>query len=123
MATVCSIQSINERLSSWGLGEVKVQRMRGGGGRFLISIVDDDLFLMLEDLHWSYLKEIFVEVELWLESLKQPDRATWLEASAYLFTVGISQVTTFKRLAEMWALLNFLEKMPFVLWITRNCPC
>ncbi|KAL4334984.1 hypothetical protein GQ457_07G001600 [Hibiscus cannabinus] len=59
MATVCSIRSIELRLQSWGLGEIKVQRL--GGKTFLISIDDEDLFLMLEDLQWSYLKEIFVK--------------------------------------------------------------
>ncbi|KAL4331998.1 hypothetical protein GQ457_07G001640 [Hibiscus cannabinus] len=41
MATVCSIRSIIE-ITSWGLGEIKVQRL--GGKTFLISIDDEDLF-------------------------------------------------------------------------------
>ncbi|KAK8699654.1 hypothetical protein V6N13_115737 [Hibiscus sabdariffa] len=59
--TVCSVKSIVDRLLSWGLGEIKIQRL--GGKTFLISIDDEELFQMLEDLDWSYLKEFFVEVK------------------------------------------------------------
>ncbi|KAL4310349.1 hypothetical protein GQ457_01G030280 [Hibiscus cannabinus] len=82
-ASVCSVSCINERLRTWGLGEIKIQRL--GGKIFLITIEDEELFLMLEDLQWSYLKEIFVGVELWKESYKQEERATWLEISAELW--------------------------------------
>ncbi|KAK8637522.1 hypothetical protein V6N13_064941 [Hibiscus sabdariffa] len=48
MTTVCSISSISQRLSDWGMGEIKVQRL--GGKSFLLTITDDELFMMLEDL-------------------------------------------------------------------------
>ncbi|KAE8678066.1 hypothetical protein F3Y22_tig00111445pilonHSYRG00069 [Hibiscus syriacus] len=65
MAGVCTVGSIVDRLHNWGLGEIKVQRLRGNS--FLLTIDDEDLFIMLEDLRWSYLKEIFVDVMLWTE--------------------------------------------------------
>ncbi|KAE8659915.1 hypothetical protein F3Y22_tig00116961pilonHSYRG00153 [Hibiscus syriacus] len=63
MAGVCSVGSIVDRLHNWGLGDIKVHRLRGNS--FLLTIEDEDLFIMLEDLQWSYLKEIFVDVMLW----------------------------------------------------------
>ncbi|KAK8635406.1 hypothetical protein V6N13_004143 [Hibiscus sabdariffa] len=77
MTTICSVRSITSRLQEWRLGGIKVQRM--GGKVFLLSFEDDELYTMLEDLNWSYLKEIFCKVELWSEAAKRPDRATWLE--------------------------------------------
>ncbi|KAK8655859.1 hypothetical protein V6N13_108424 [Hibiscus sabdariffa] len=65
MATICSVKSITMRLQEWGLGDIKIQRM--GGKDYLISIEDDELYIMLEDLDWLYLKEIFSErvAEIW----------------------------------------------------------
>ncbi|KAL4280962.1 hypothetical protein GQ457_03G001400 [Hibiscus cannabinus] len=68
MAIVCSVESIRRRLHDWGLGEINVKRL--GGKSFILSIEDVDLFKMLEDLNWSYLKEIFNDVQLWSESLE-----------------------------------------------------
>ncbi|KAK8661978.1 hypothetical protein V6N13_091566 [Hibiscus sabdariffa] len=34
-----------------------------GGKVFLLSFEDEDLYIMLEDLEWSYLKEIFFKME------------------------------------------------------------
>ncbi|KAK8586429.1 hypothetical protein V6N13_010022 [Hibiscus sabdariffa] len=61
MATVCSVNSIHDRLQNWGLREIKVQRM--GAKTFLLTIDDEDLYLLLEDLKWSYLNEIFCEIK------------------------------------------------------------
>ncbi|KAL4361524.1 hypothetical protein GQ457_04G009880 [Hibiscus cannabinus] len=66
---------------------------------FLLTIEDEDLFIMLEDLEWSYLKEIFDEVKCWSESLK-PTRATWLEVSG--IPLHCWNGTTLKRVAELW---------------------
>ncbi|KAL4310802.1 hypothetical protein GQ457_01G033160 [Hibiscus cannabinus] len=95
--TVCSVHNISLRLQQWGLGDIKIQRL--GGKAFLLTIEDEDLFIMLEDLEWSYLKEIFVKVECWSESLK-PSRATWLEVSGIPLHCWNS--TTLKSVAELW---------------------
>ncbi|KAK8689747.1 hypothetical protein V6N13_088460 [Hibiscus sabdariffa] len=78
MATVCSVRAIADRLEKWGLNGIKVRRM--GGKTFLLSFEDEDLYIMLEDLEWSYLKEIFCKVEEWSEKRKRTQRATWIEA-------------------------------------------
>ncbi|KAK8636066.1 hypothetical protein V6N13_004776 [Hibiscus sabdariffa] len=48
---------------------------------FLLTIDDKDFFIMLEDVNWSYLKEIFEEVMSWSENMDQAERAPWLEIS------------------------------------------
>ncbi|KAK8639503.1 hypothetical protein V6N13_137878 [Hibiscus sabdariffa] len=48
METVCSVSSLNDRLHNWGMGEISVQRM--SAKTFLLTIEDEDLFLLLEDL-------------------------------------------------------------------------
>ncbi|KAK8664226.1 hypothetical protein V6N13_084024 [Hibiscus sabdariffa] len=53
---VCSVKSIADRIEAWGLNGIRVQRM--GRKTFLLSFEDEDLFIMLEDLEWAYLKEI-----------------------------------------------------------------
>ncbi|KAK8714370.1 hypothetical protein V6N13_149563 [Hibiscus sabdariffa] len=98
METVCSVKNIISRLQDWGLGEIKVQRL--GGKSFLLFIEDDKLYTMLEDLNWSYLKEIFSRVTIWSDSMVQPAGATWLENS------GVSlhswNETTLNRIAELY---------------------
>ncbi|KAK8655844.1 hypothetical protein V6N13_108410 [Hibiscus sabdariffa] len=98
MTSVCSVRNISSRLSEWGLGEIKVQRL--GGKIYLLTFEDDELYMMLEDLDWSYLKEIFCEVSPWSESLNCLERATWLEVSGVPLYCWNS--TTLKRLACLW---------------------
>ncbi|KAK8615057.1 hypothetical protein V6N13_068843 [Hibiscus sabdariffa] len=98
MSSVCSTRSIALRLQAWGLGEINVRRM--GSKFFLLSFDDDDLYMMLEDLNWSYLKEIFVEIRPWSESLFQPDRVTWLEMSG--IPLHCWNHTTVRRVGELW---------------------
>ncbi|KAL4284387.1 hypothetical protein GQ457_16G026650 [Hibiscus cannabinus] len=98
MTTVCSVRSIENRLHNWGLGEIKVQRL--GGKSYLLSFEDDELFTMLEDLNWSYLKEIFLSVSMWSEDIIQKERTTWIEV------VGVPihcwNHITWRRIAELW---------------------
>ncbi|KAE8704328.1 hypothetical protein F3Y22_tig00110458pilonHSYRG00519 [Hibiscus syriacus] len=47
----------------------------------ILTIEDEDLYLLLEDLYWSSLKEIFMEIKPWSEPLNQVERATWIELS------------------------------------------
>ncbi|KAK8669841.1 hypothetical protein V6N13_104610 [Hibiscus sabdariffa] len=73
MASVYSTQSILLRLQNWGIGEINVLRM--GSKTFLLSFEDDELYMMLEDLNWSYLREIFVEdSESTTESSSVPEK-------------------------------------------------
>ncbi|KAL4375969.1 hypothetical protein GQ457_02G030320 [Hibiscus cannabinus] len=114
MATVCKTSSIISRLQSWGLGEIQVKSM--GGKRFLLSFTDDELFTMLEDLEWSYLKEIFVEVFPWTENLIQMEGATWLELSG--MPLHCWNQCTFKRVAELWGSFEALGENAFR---SKNC--
>ncbi|KAK8682132.1 hypothetical protein V6N13_054527 [Hibiscus sabdariffa] len=114
MATVCSIRSIMNRLDVWGLGEIRVKRM--GGKLFLLSIEEDDLYKMLEDVHWYYLRKIFEEVLPWSENFKQKERITWLEASRIPFHCW--NYETFRRLAQ---LLGTLEAVGENLNIVKDC--
>ncbi|KAE8727705.1 hypothetical protein F3Y22_tig00005406pilonHSYRG00292 [Hibiscus syriacus] len=98
MAGVCSVGSIVDRLHNWGLGEIRVQRLRGNF--FLLTIKDEDLFFMLEDLQWSYLKEIFVDVKMWTESLCHKERVVWLEIDGLLLQCW--NEITLKRLVGLW---------------------
>ncbi|KAK8609289.1 hypothetical protein V6N13_061738 [Hibiscus sabdariffa] len=105
---VYSTNSIQSRLTEWGLGEIKVQRL--GGKSFLLTIIDDELFLMLEDLGWSYLKEIFTNVELWSEKVSSKvTRSTWIEISGVPLYCW-NQVTL-SRLAELWGSFEALVKV------------
>ncbi|KAK8569711.1 hypothetical protein V6N13_046757 [Hibiscus sabdariffa] len=59
-----------------------------------------DLFLLLEDLEWSYLKEIFSEIKPWTENVFCWERATWLEFRGIPLHCWNS--TTLKNLAGLW---------------------
>ncbi|KAK8669319.1 hypothetical protein V6N13_106753 [Hibiscus sabdariffa] len=77
LASVYPIENIRRRLQEWGMGEIKVKTL--GGTSFILAIEDAELFKMLEDLDWSYLKEIFSVIKPWSQSVKHVKRATWLE--------------------------------------------
>ncbi|KAK8714483.1 hypothetical protein V6N13_149673 [Hibiscus sabdariffa] len=101
---ICSAKSIMTRLHEWGLGNINIHRMRGE--YYHISIEDDELYIMLEDLNWSYLKEIFSEVGPWLESMNRRERATWLEVKGV--PLHCWNDTTLKRVAEIWGTFEAL---------------
>ncbi|KAK8604722.1 hypothetical protein V6N13_099653 [Hibiscus sabdariffa] len=92
------------RLHEWGLGEIKVQRM--GGKSYLMSFEDDELFTMLADVNWSYLKEIFAEVFPWSENVSHGGRATWLEL--YGLPLHCWNHGTIKKVAELWGAFESL---------------
>ncbi|KAK8570806.1 hypothetical protein V6N13_103208 [Hibiscus sabdariffa] len=102
--TVCSLSYIHNRLIEWGVREIKIQRM--GAKLFLLTIADEDLFLLLEDLNWSYLKEIFSKVTLWSEKMNYLERATWLEVRG-IPILGWNY-TNLKKIAELWGTFEFL---------------
>ncbi|KAK8714198.1 hypothetical protein V6N13_149392 [Hibiscus sabdariffa] len=96
--TICSASSIHQRLADWGLGEINVQRL--GAKDFLLTIEDEKLFLMLEDVNWSYLKEIFKEVVPWSEKVSYCERATWIEVRGLPLHSWNS--ITLKKIAGLW---------------------
>ncbi|KAK8684059.1 hypothetical protein V6N13_040096 [Hibiscus sabdariffa] len=82
----------------WKLKSYLVKRL--GGKSFILWIEDKELYKMLEDLQWSYLKEIFSSIRIWSKNGTEMKRATWLE----LIGVPIHcwNDTTFKRLIQNW---------------------
>ncbi|KAK8617717.1 hypothetical protein V6N13_080624 [Hibiscus sabdariffa] len=98
MATVCSIESIRNRLHEWGLDDVKIRRF--GGRSFIITIEDMEFYKMLEDLQWSYLKEILSSVRPWSEAESSLYKTTWIEITGV--PLHCWNGTTFRRLAQLW---------------------
>ncbi|KAE8699091.1 hypothetical protein F3Y22_tig00110596pilonHSYRG00035 [Hibiscus syriacus] len=98
MATVCSSTQVEERLSAGSLGEVKTKFL--GESDFLIEIVDDELYRIMEENKWSFLLEIFLKVHPWTESYRASERVTWIKL------IGVPlhcwNHITFKRIAEQW---------------------
>ncbi|KAK8663537.1 hypothetical protein V6N13_083353 [Hibiscus sabdariffa] len=76
----------------------KIRRFRGRS--FILTIEDMDLYRMLEDLQWSYLKEIFSSIRPWSEAESKTYRATWIEITGV--PLHCWNGTTFKRLAQLW---------------------
>ncbi|KAK8549317.1 hypothetical protein V6N13_008993 [Hibiscus sabdariffa] len=77
-------------------------------------IEDEELFLMLEELDWSYLKEIFVEINLWSKSFKTTETATWLEVSG--MPLHCWNLTTFKRVVELWGTFEEIGENAWTLY-------
>ncbi|KAK8560864.1 hypothetical protein V6N13_026299 [Hibiscus sabdariffa] len=101
MATICNTSRVEERLHDWGLGELVVKNR--GGRRFLIEIKDHELFKILEEQNWSYLKEVFAEIEPWTEAYHLPERITWIQVTG--IPLHCWNETTFKRIADLWGTL------------------
>ncbi|KAL4302141.1 hypothetical protein GQ457_10G003680 [Hibiscus cannabinus] len=98
MATICSISSVEERLIGWGFGELSLKSL--GGRCFLIEFKDQELFDYLKEQKWSYLLEVFSEVEPWSELFHLPERITWIQAEG--IPLHCWNQITFKRIAEIW---------------------
>ncbi|KAK8558182.1 hypothetical protein V6N13_073855 [Hibiscus sabdariffa] len=98
MESVCSVRSIHDRLVKWGLGEINMQRL--GARAYFLMILDEDLTEMLEDVNWSYLREIFSEVMPWSDKLNFFERASWIEIRGLPLLCW--NMTSLKRIAECW---------------------
>ncbi|KAK8604719.1 hypothetical protein V6N13_099650 [Hibiscus sabdariffa] len=67
---------------------------------FLLTIEDEELYLMLEDVNWPYLNEIFQEVVPWSEKISYSERSTWLEIKGLLLHCWNS--VTLKMITGLW---------------------
>ncbi|KAL4312316.1 hypothetical protein GQ457_01G010310 [Hibiscus cannabinus] len=101
MATVCSTESVKDRLHRWGLGDTMVKSL--GGQKFLLQIKDEELFKILEEQKWSLLEEVFIKIEYWFESLRTDIRITWVEIRG--IPLHCWNYETFKRIVEGWGRL------------------
>ncbi|KAE8696464.1 hypothetical protein F3Y22_tig00110670pilonHSYRG00065 [Hibiscus syriacus] len=95
MAIVCSSSQVEDRLRAGGLGEIRVKFL--GGRDFLVEIDDDELHRILKESNWSYLKEVFIDVQYWTESYRSPIAERWGEFVAMgenaLQEMGCDEVT------------------------------
>ncbi|KAK8598799.1 hypothetical protein V6N13_076745 [Hibiscus sabdariffa] len=71
----------------------------------IVGHVEEELWnlrrSLIGDLEWSYLKEIFINVELWSEKVDSTSpRATWIEISGV--PLHCWNQITLSRLAELW---------------------
>ncbi|KAL4377449.1 hypothetical protein GQ457_02G034240 [Hibiscus cannabinus] len=101
MATVCSTSQVEDRLHAWGLHGVTVKYM--GGCKFLIDIMDQELFSQLQVQEWAILKEVFSEIETWTDLFHLPERITWIQVTSV--PLHCWNLTTFKRIADSWGSL------------------
>ncbi|KAK8662186.1 hypothetical protein V6N13_091773 [Hibiscus sabdariffa] len=98
MNIVCSVRSLELRLQEWGLAEINVKRLDGKS--YLLAFDNDELYTMLEDVNWSYLKEIFLEIKPWSEKARFVERATWVELQG--LPLHCWNHETIKKVAEQW---------------------
>ncbi|PPR84772.1 hypothetical protein GOBAR_AA35943 [Gossypium barbadense] len=73
----------------------------GGGGLFLQKIPDDELYDILKQGDWSYLKEFFIHIAPWSEKLIISERVTWIE------------------MGENWSGVNNFEKVEMMISISQ----
>ncbi|KAK8609071.1 hypothetical protein V6N13_025378 [Hibiscus sabdariffa] len=85
---------------------------------FVLRIEDEELYLMLEDVHWSYLNEIFQEVVPWSEKISYSERATWLEIRG--LPLHCWNCVTLKKIAGLWGPLRHWERTISPPWTANN---
>ncbi|KAK8696502.1 hypothetical protein V6N13_001636 [Hibiscus sabdariffa] len=73
------------------------------GKRFLIESKDQESFGYLKEQEWSYLLEVFSEIEPWSELFHLPERITWVQAEG--IPLHCWNQTTFIRISEVWGKL------------------
>ncbi|KAK5841265.1 hypothetical protein PVK06_010174 [Gossypium arboreum] len=61
VASFCELKSLANRVARMGLGEICVKRIQGN--YFLLEIQDEELWEILKQREWSYLKEFFINIE------------------------------------------------------------
>ncbi|KAH1091893.1 hypothetical protein J1N35_019150 [Gossypium stocksii] len=101
VASFCESKSLADRIAGMGLGGISVKRIQCN--HFLIKIPDDDLFDILKQKDWSYLKEFFIYIVPWLEKLVFSERITWIEL--YGVPLHCWNYETFKRIIGKWGKL------------------
>ncbi|KAL4303168.1 hypothetical protein GQ457_10G019730 [Hibiscus cannabinus] len=101
MASVCNTSYVEDKLLNWGFGELSIKSL--GGRWFLIEFKDQGLFDFLKEQNWSYLLEVFQEVEQWSETYRIPERITWLQIEG--IPLHCWNQNTFEHIAKVWGSL------------------
>ncbi|KAK8701442.1 hypothetical protein V6N13_019829 [Hibiscus sabdariffa] len=76
---------------------------------YLLTIMDEELSQMLEDVNLSYLKEIFSDVIHWAVRTSYSKRETWLEIRG--LPLHCWNNVSLKKVADLWGCLRLLRKM------------
>ncbi|KAK8607831.1 hypothetical protein V6N13_023281 [Hibiscus sabdariffa] len=99
------VQKVRTRVSTEvDIGDINVQRL--GAKMYLLTIMDEELSQLLEDVNWSYLKEIFDDVIPWSEKTSYSEIATWLEIRGLPLHCWNS--VSLKKVAELWGVFEAL---------------
>ncbi|KAE8726460.1 RING/U-box superfamily protein, putative isoform 4 [Hibiscus syriacus] len=88
-----------DRLQAGGLGEIKTKFV-GGGRDFLLQIDDEESYRILKEQNWSFLNEVFQEVQPWSESYIASERVTRIKLVG--MPLHCWNHSTFKRIAQQW---------------------
>ncbi|TYI32171.1 hypothetical protein ES332_A04G040300v1 [Gossypium tomentosum] len=114
VASFCKVKNLADRVAGMGLGEISVKIIQGN--YFLIEIPDDELYDILKQGDWSYLKEFFIHIAPWSEKLIISERVTWIEVSG--IPIYCWNYETFKRITGKWGVNNF-EKVEMMISISQ----
>lgn len=96
--TFCDLNSLSERNTCMGLGELNIKRIQGR--YFLIEVPNEKLMKILRLKEWAYLKEFFINVEPWTEKFLVSKRALWIEIAGIPLHSWNYQTT--KRVVDLW---------------------
>ncbi|PPD89730.1 hypothetical protein GOBAR_DD13332 [Gossypium barbadense] len=96
--TFCNLNSLSERNTCMGLGELNIKRIQGR--YFLIEVPNEKLMEILRQKEWAYLKEFFINVEPWTEKFQVSKRAVWIEIAGIPLHSWNYQTT--KRVVDLW---------------------
>ncbi|KAE8669013.1 hypothetical protein F3Y22_tig00112261pilonHSYRG00067 [Hibiscus syriacus] len=98
MASFCSLSQVVDSLQAGGLGEIKTKFL--GGRDYLLQIDDEESYRILKEQNWSFLNEVFQEVQPWSESYRASERVTWIKLVG--MPLHCWNHSTFKRIAQQW---------------------
>ncbi|KAK8557199.1 hypothetical protein V6N13_013475 [Hibiscus sabdariffa] len=101
MDMVCSVSSIHSRLLKWGLGDINVQRL--GAKTYLLTIMDEELSQMLEDIYGGVFEALGendkhsldcekATVLISTNQVKKIDEVIEVEIGDRVFQVGVKEI-------------------------------
>ncbi|KAH1064456.1 hypothetical protein J1N35_029443 [Gossypium stocksii] len=96
-AMCCDSKSLFEIIVRNGLGEIKIRRIQGR--HFFIEIPNVELFNVLKQNDWAYLREFFIKIERWSKKTMVVERASWIEACG--IPLHCWNYSSFKRIVDV----------------------
>ncbi|PPS09552.1 hypothetical protein GOBAR_AA11091 [Gossypium barbadense] len=107
VVSFCEVKNLADRVVGMSLDEISVKRIQGN--HFLIEIPDDELYDILKQRDWSYLKEFFIHIAPWSKKL--------------MFSNGLKIARkwgTLVSMAENWSGANNFEKVEMMISISQK---